>query len=71
MAKFKTVYKVQRLAETRPPQTSQGARIGRVWLTEATFGRLAVAERTAKNLRIDHHDGLIRVVEAKIDANLR
>jgi hypothetical protein len=38
-----------------------GVRVGRVWETVGTYGRRAVAERVAQNLRQDLHDNEVRV----------
>lgn len=40
-----------------------GVRVGRVWVTVATYKRQAVAERVAQNLRQDEHDAPVRVTQ--------
>lgn len=54
------IFKVQKLAAIRS-RDGNGRRQGRVWITIATKGRIAVAERIATNARIDNPDAQIRV----------
>lgn len=54
------IFKVQKLATIRS-RDQNGQRQGRVWITIATKGRIAVAERVAAGARIDNPDAQIRI----------
>lgn len=60
MARRREIFKVQKLAAIRS-RAEDGRRMGRVWVTIATKGRIAVAERVAAGARIDNPDAQIRV----------
>lgn len=54
------IFKVQKLAAFKSRDES-GRKQGRVWITIATKGRIAVAERVAAGARIDNPDAQIRI----------
>lgn len=63
MATTKKMFKVQKQIMT-PARTAAGQKVttvGQVWETIARSSNKAVAERTARNARVDNPNSLIRI----------